>query len=393
MIEFDPFDYQFHEDPYPTYKRLREEAPCYHNPRIGFWALSRHEDVLAGFKDSELFSNKAGVALEQVQDNPEKALFILGMDPPRQQKFRGLVSKAFTGRRVDQLESRVREIARSHAQRASEAGECDYVQDFAGRLPMDVISEMLGLPEEDRDELRRQADLVMHREDGTTEIPVSSAAASLELITYYVDFVKERRRKNEDALVDALLEASVDGEKLTDEQVISFMFLMTIAGNETTTKLLANAVYWLAKNPEQRKLVEADRGMIPRWIEETLRFDNSSQILGRVATRDIEMHGETIKEGGRVLLLVGAANRDPSVFPDPDRYDLLRDTSDFVSFGKGVHFCLGARLARLEGLIGLETTLEYFPDYELDVDGLVRVHNTNVRGFAEMPIRFSPRAG
>ena len=393
MIEFDPFDYQFHEDPYPTYKRLREEAPCYHNPRIGFWALSRHQDVLAGFKDSELFSNKAGVALEQVQDNPEKALFILGMDPPRQQKFRGLVSKAFTGRRVDQLESRVREIARSHAQRASEAGECDYVQDFAGRLPMDVISEMLGLPEEDRDELRRQADLVMHREDGTTEIPVSSAAASLELITYYVDFVKERRRKNEDALVDALLEASVDGEKLTDEQVISFMFLMTIAGNETTTKLLANAVYWLAKNPEQRKLVEADRGMIPRWIEETLRFDNSSQILGRVATRDIEMHGETIEEGGRVLLLVGAANRDPSVFPDPDRYDLLRDTSDFVSFGKGVHFCLGARLARLEGLIGLETTLEYFPDYELDVDGLVRVHNTNVRGFAEMPIRFSPRAG
>ena len=127
--------------------------------------------------------------------------------------------------------------------------------------------------------------------------------------------------------------------------------------------------------------------------EETLRFDNSSQILGRVATRDIEMHGETIKEGGRVLLLVGAANRDPSVFPDPDRYDLLRDTSDFVSFGKGVHFCLGARLARLEGLIGLETTLEYFPDYELDVDGLVRVHNTNVRGFAEMPIRFSPRSG
>ncbi|MDG2306379.1 MAG: cytochrome P450 [Candidatus Binatia bacterium] len=388
MVHFDPFDYDFHEDPYPTYKRLREEAPCYHNSELEFWALSRHADVLAGFKDSDLFSNSKGVALEQVTDNAESALFILGMDPPRQQKFRGLVSKAFTGRRVDELEQRIRKIARSHAARAVEGGECDYVGDFAGKLPMDVISEMLGVPEGDRDELRAQADLVMHRADGTREIPNESAAASLELITYYVDFVKARRRSTGDGLVDALLTATVDGERLTDEQVISFLFLMTIAGNETTTKLLANAVYWLAKNPEQRRLVEADRSRIPQWIEETLRFDNSSQILGRVATRDVELHGETICEGGRVLLLVGAANRDPAVFEDPDRFDLTRDCTEFVSFGKGVHFCLGARLARLEGLIGLETALEFFPNYQVDDSSLVRVHNTNVRGFASMPITF-----
>ncbi len=388
MVHFDPFAYEFHEDPYPTYRRLREEAPCYRNEELEFWALSRHADVLAGFKDHELYSNTAGVALEQTTDDVEGALFILGMDPPRQQKFRGLVSKAFTGRRVDQLESRIREIARMHARRAAEAGACDYVQDFAGKLPMDVISEMLGVPECDRDELRAQADLVMHREDGSREIPDESAGASMELILYYVDFVKERRRSTGDGLVDALLEATVDGERLTDEHVISFLFLMTIAGNETTTKLLANALYWLAKNPEQRGLVEADHARIPQWIEETLRYDNSSQILGRVATRDIEMHGETIREGGRVLLLVGAANRDPAVFDDPDRFDVTRDCTDFVSFGKGVHFCLGARLARLEGLIGLETALEFFPDYEIDEGALVRVHNTNVRGFAQMPIRF-----
>lgn len=393
MIDFDPFDYDFHENPYPIYKRLREEAPCYHNPEVGFWALSRHADVVAGFKDFDLFSNRAGVSIEQVTDTPEQVLFILGMDPPRQQKFRGLVSKAFTGRRVDELAGRIREIARMHAQRAAESGHCDYIQDFAGKLPMDVISEMLGVPEADRDELRRQADLVMHREDGSRELPAVSAAASLELITYYIEFVRERRRATTDGLVDALLEASVDGERLTDEEVISFLFLMTIAGNETTTKLLGNAVYWLAKNPDQRRLVQADHALIPQWVEETLRYDNSSQILGRVATRDVEMHGETIEEGGRVLLLVGAANRDPEVFPDPDRYDITRDCTEFVSFGKGVHFCLGARLARLEGVIGLETSLEFFPNLEIDETKLVRVHNTNVRGFAEMPIRFGGDVG
>jgi len=389
MFRFDPYDYDFHEDPYPTYARLREEAPCYHNEELDFWALSRHRDVVAAFKDFELFSNRAGVALEQSTDDPESTLFILGMDPPRQQKFRSLVSKAFTGRRVDLLADRIREIARRHAARAAEGGQCDYVGAYAGLLPMDVISEMLGVPEADRAELRTQADLLMHREDGERGIPPAAMAASLELVAYYVDFVKTRRRVGGDGLVDALLEASIDGERLRDDQVISFLFLMTIAGNETTTKLLANALYWLGRNPGERRRVEVDRILVPRWVEETLRYDNSSQILGRMATRDVEMHGVRIREGGRVLLLVGAANRDPEVFPDPDRFDLGRDCGEFVSFGKGVHFCLGARLARLEGVIGLETALEFFPDYEIDESRLVRVHNTNVRGFSAMPIRFS----
>lgn len=392
MLDFDPFSYDFHEDPYPTYERLREEAPCYRSEALEFWALSRHADVVAAFKDHDLFSNRAGVALEQHStEDPEKALFILGMDPPRQQQFRGLISKAFTGRRVDLLAERIREIARAHARAAAESGSCDYIGDFAGKLPMDVISEMLGVPESDRDALRALADRVMHREEGVRAIPPESAAASLELITYYVDFVKERRLKSGGSLVDALLEATIEGERLTDENVISFLFLMTIAGNETTTKLLANAVYWLARNPEQRRRVEQDRGLVPRWVEETLRYDNSSQILGRLATRDVEFHGKTIPAGSRVLLLVGAANRDPRAFDDPDRFDIDRDCTEFVSFGKGVHFCLGARLARLEGVIGLETALEFFPDYEIDPAGLVRVHSTNVRGFAKMPIRFSAR--
>ena len=396
MIDFDPYDYAFHEDPYPLYARLRSEAPVYHNEAMGFWALSRHADVLRGFKDTEAFSNRAGVSLDQRQvADTEATMFILAMDPPRHAKFRALVSRAFTGRRVDLLEPRIREIARAHAERAVEraaaTGGCDYIHDFAGKLPMDVISEMLGVPADDRDELRAWADAVMHREDGRAGIPPAALQASAKLLQYFAKLVDERRRRPGDGLVEALLEAEVDGDRLTDRNVISFLFLMIIAGNETTTKLLANALYWISRFPDARRAVEGDPSLVPQWVEETLRFDNSSQILGRITTRDVSVRDTTIPKGERVLLLVGAANRDPDVFADPDRFDLARDTSESLSFGKGVHFCLGARLARLEGRIGLETTLEHFPRFEIDDAGLERVHSTNVRGFARMPIRFAKR--
>ena len=253
---------------------------------------------------------------------------------------------------------------------------------------MDVISELLGVPESDRDELRAWADLVLHREEGEKGLPKGAIEASAKLLQYFAQLVDERRARPHDTLVEALLAAEVDGERLTDRNVISFLFLMIIAGNETTTKLLANAVYWASRFPHVKDEVAADPRRIPLWVEETLRFDNSSQILGRVTTRDVAVRDRVIPKGERVLLLVGAANRDPDVFPDPDRFDLSRDTSESLAFGKGVHFCLGARLARLEGAIGLETTLEFFPGLEIDTAGLERVHSTNVRGFASMPVRF-----
>ncbi len=389
---FSPYAYEFHEDPYPIYRWLRDEAPAYWNDELRFWALSRYDDVLRGFQDWETFSNRAGVSLEQSEfGEPEQTTFFLAMDPPRHDRLRALVSRAFTGRRVEALEPRIRELARRYAARVAPQGACDFIGDFSARLPMDVISEMLGVPEEERDELRTWADLVVHREDGLPHIPPQALEASAKLIHHFAGMVEERRSRPQGGLVEALLEAEVDGERLSDRDVISFLFLMIIAGNETTTKLLGNALYWLAKNPEQRQLVERDRSLIPRWVEETLRYDNSSQILGRILTREIELHGQKLREGDRVLLLVGSANRDERAFADPDRFDILRDTSGHLSFGKGIHFCLGARLARLEARLGLETALEAFPEFEIDEAGIRRVHSSNVRGFASLPIRF--RAG
>jgi hypothetical protein len=247
---------------------------------------------------------------------------------------------------------------------------------------------MLGVPPEDRDTLRAWADLVMHREEGMSEVPPAGIAASGNLLQYFAKLVAARRAQPGEDLTSALLAAELDGERLTDRDVMAFLFLMIIAGNETTTKLLGNALYWLWRNPDQRALVREQADLVARWVEETLRYDNSSQALARTLTTDVSLHGQTMRAGDKLLLLIGAANRDERVFPDPDRYDLLRDHSESLSFGKGTHFCLGASLARLEGRVALEAVLRRFPDFDIDPAGLVRVHNPNVRGYAAMPITF-----
>jgi cytochrome P450 len=391
-VHFDPFAYGFHEDPYPIYRALRERAPLYRNDELRFWAFSRHADVLAGFKDWETFSNTGGVSLEMgaLGSDATAVLSFLGMDPPRHTRMRALVSKGFTPRRVTELEPRVRELAVGHLGRAREAGRFDFVADFAGRLPMDVVSELLGVPESDRDELRRWADLVLHRESGVADIPPEGIEASGKLLRYFVDVVAGRRRRPGSDLASALCAAELDGERLSDKDVIAFLYLMIIAGNETTTKLLANALYWLERHPAARARVTADPGLVPAWVEETLRYDNSTQLMARTATRDVERYGEKIRAGDKVLLLIGSANRDERVFPDPDVYDIGRDTSEHLSFGRGIHFCLGASLARLEARVALEEVLRRIPDWAIDPAGLERVHSTNVRGFSAMPVSFTP---
>ena len=391
MIHFDPFDYEFHEDPYPTYRRLREEAPIYFNDELGFWAFSRHADVLAGFKDWEHFTNTGGISLEvgQLSADSTAVLSILAMDPPRHDRIRALVSKGFTPRRVANLEPSIRALAVRYLDRVREAGSMDYVADFAGRIPMDVVSEMLGVPEADRDELRAWSDTILHREEGVRGVPPEGIAASGKLLQYFVKVVAERRRRPGEDLASALCAAEIDGEKLSDKDIIAFLYLMIIAGNETTTKLLANAVYWLERHPAVRKEVQEDPGLIPQWVEETLRFDNSTQLMARSVTRDFDYQGRALKRGQKVLLLIGSANRDERVFPSPDRYDLHRDTSQHLSFGRGTHFCLGAALARLEAKVSLEEVLRRIPDYEIDEARAVRVHSTNVRGFASLPMRFT----
>jgi cytochrome P450 len=390
MREFDPYAYETHEDPYPIYADLRAQAPVYRNDRLGFVALSRHADVLAAFGDVARFSNGLGVSLDPAATHPaaRATMSFLAMDPPRHTRMRGLVSRAFTPRRIADLEPRVRELACQHLARVAGDGRCDFVRDFAARLPMDVISEMLGVPEGDRDTLRGLADAVVHREEGMYDIPPAGMAAAAELLGYFTDVVAERRRRPGDDLSAALLTAEIDGDRLNDAEVVGFLFLMIIAGNETTAKLLGNALYWLWRNPEQRRAVDGDPRLVPRWVEETLRYDGSTQALARTLTGDVELHGERLLAGERVVLLIGSGNRDERVFPDADRFDVRRNTSDMLSFGHGLHFCLGAALARLESRVALEEVQARLRGWEIDPAGLVRIHSVNVRGFAAMPIEF-----
>jgi cytochrome P450 len=391
-VQFDPFAYEFHEDPYPVYAALRERALVYRNAEIGFWALSRHADVVAGFKDYERLCNSGGISLEMgdLGTDMSAVLSFLGMDPPRHTRMRGLVSRGFTPRRVAELEPRIRQMATAYIDRFIAKGRCDFVAELAGRLPMDVVSEMLGVPESDRDELRAWADTVLHRDEGVRGVPPEGVAASMKLLEYFFRLVASRRKQPGADLASALLQVEVDGDRLDERDIIAFCYLMIIAGNETTTKLLANALYWLEKNPAARAEVTANLALVPDWVEETLRYDNSTQLMARTATCDLELHGEKIRRGEKVLLLIGSANRDERVFARPELFDIHRDTSESLAFGKGIHFCLGAALARLEGRVSLEEVMRRLPDYRVDVEGIQRVHSTNVRGFSALPIAFTP---
>ncbi|MDX6284882.1 MAG: hypothetical protein QOG53_367 [Frankiales bacterium] len=389
----DPYDYRFHEDPYPFYAVLREQAPVYRNDERGFWALSRHADVMAAFRDADRFSSGDGVSLDPAASGPHasRMMSFLAMDQPRHGRMRALVSRGFTPRRVAMLEDRIREMTRAHLTPALEKGSFDFIDDLAGKVPMDVISELLGVPEADRAELRRLADIVVHREEGVLDVPQAAAEASLELVTYYVDLVASRRKSPRDDLTSALLEVEIDGERLTEEELVGFLFLMVVAGNETTTKLLGHAWYWAWKFPEQRVKPFGDPTRVNDWVEETLRYDASTQILARTVSVDVELHDVTMHPGDRLLLLLGSANRDPRVFPEPDTFDLDRDTSELASFGSGRHFCLGASLARLETRIVLDELVARVADYNIDESGARRVHSVNVRGFATLPTEVTLR--
>ncbi len=393
-VRFDPYDYRFHEDPYPTYQRLRTEAPLYHNPDLDFWALSRHSDVIAAFRDNHRLSSANGVSLDPAAWGPHahRVMSFLAMDDPRHMRMRRLVYKGFTPKRVAEMEDRIREITLEHLEPALARGRFDWIDEVAGKLPMDVISELMGVPEADRAEIRRLADLVVHREEGVLDVPVEAIESSITLYAYYADMVAQRRAAPRDDLTSALLEAEIDDDTLTDEEIIGFMFLMVVAGNETTTKLLGNALYWAGADPAEYAKVAADPDLVADWVEETLRYDTSSQIVARTATADLDYHGGTIPAGAKVLLLIGSANRDPAAFADGDSYRIDRnDGGALASFGAGVHFCLGAHLARLEATVVLGEFARRVARYEVDHGGIERVHSTNVRGFAQLPITVEVR--
>ncbi|WP_309648806.1 cytochrome P450 [Nocardioides sp.] len=404
-IQFDPYDYAFQDDPYPVYARLRAESPLHHDEQHDLWVLSRHADIQHAIRTEGVYSNAMGVSLDASAWNKDahRVMSFLGMDPPRQTRLRSLVSQGFTPRRVRELEPQIQRLTDLYLDRALEDDSFDWIQDFAGKLPMDVISEMMGVPEADRDELRRLADLLVHREDGLRDVPQAGMEAAIVLFGYYADMLAERRKQPRDDLTSALIavrQESEDGEgdRLTDEEIIGFLFLMVVAGNETTTKLLGNALFHLTRHPDQLAEVFADPDQaadpVVPWIEETLRFDPSTQMLARHLLADVELHGKVAPAGSKLLLVLGSANRDAEVFSRPDDFDIRRDKAEvaqLLSFGGGRHFCLGANLARLEAQVALRELVRRVRTVEVDHRAAVRVHSTSVRGFSAMPVRVERR--
>ncbi len=402
-IVFDPFDYGFQEDPYPVYARCRAEEPLHHNATHDFWVLTRHADVQHAFRSEGVYSNAMGVSLEPSAWGPHahKVMSFLGMDGERQKRLRSLVSKGFTPRRVTELAPRVERLTDhylTHCLERAESGQgFDWITDFAAKLPMDVISELMGVPGADRDELRRLADTVVHREDGVHDVPEAGVAASLDLVVYYADMLAQRKKQPTDDLTSALLVAEIDGDRLADDEIIAFLFLMVVAGNETTTKLLGHALFHLTRHDDQdaevfgRGSVEAgpDLELVAPWIEETLRFDTSSQVLVRHLLADVEVDGVVAPAGARLALCLGSANRDERVFARADVFDVHRPKEELarsVSFGGGRHFCLGANLARLEAQIALRELVTRVRRIEVAHDDCRRVHSVSVRGFSSVPV-------
>jgi cytochrome P450 len=390
-LVFNPFGFSHHDDPYVTYKRMRDHAPLYRNPELEFWALSRFDDVQEGFRDTELLSSAGGIALENRRPIGESIGFdqMIEFDPPEHTVLRKLVSRVFTIRTVAKMEDEIRAIFTTYLDRIIEKGSAEVVADLTSPYPMDVIAAVLGVPEADRHGLRLSSDKIMIREDGVMSVPPEAAEGMFGLLEYFMADLPQRRAGKGSGLINDLVDVEFEGRRLTKEELLGFCVLFVIAGHETTTKMVANALELLSRHPEQKAAIAADPGLVPEAVEEVLRFHNSTQYMHRTLTRDHEMHGQEMKAGDSVLLVIGAANHDDREFgPTAEDFDIFRRPERHLSFGYGAHFCLGAALARMEGKVALEEIFRRIPDYEVDDDAKVRFHSSNVTGWKSLPITF-----
>ena len=395
-LVYNPYSFSVHDNPFDTYRRLRDDAPAYWNPDLEFWALSRFDDVQEAFRDYETYSSAGGVALEgrrSIDRTNPRYDELIEIDPPEHTALRAVVSRVFTPRRVAQMEDEVRRIVTHYIDQVIESGHADLMADLAGCFPMDVISAVLGIPAADRDRIRECADRGLIREDGSMEIPHDAVEAIFEVLDYFAGDLARRRTGEApgEGLISDLLELEVDGRALTEKELLGFCLLFSFAGFETTAKMVANAVELLSLHPDQRAALTADPSLIPQTVEEVVRFHSSVQYMHRTLTRDIEMHGQQMREGDSVLLLIGAANQDEREFgPTAGEFDIFRNPERHLGFGYGVHFCLGAALARLEGRVALEEIHRRIGDYAVDHDNKVRFHSGNVSGWKSLPIEFTP---
>lgn len=389
---WDPYDVTIDADPYPVWKRLHDEAPVYRNERFDFWALSRFADVEAAHRDPATYSSAHGTVLELMSERGAPTAMMIFLDPPDHTRVRSLVSRAFTPRRIEGLQGHIRELCARLLDPHVGAGAFDFVQDFGAPLPSMVISELLGVPEADREAVRHLIDTTFHLDPDQGMVNDIALTARIELWTYLTDLVRDRQARPRDDMVSDLAAAELgeaDGStrRLTTEEQVEFANLLVSAGTETVARLLGFAAVALDAHPDQRAELAADPGLLPGAVEELLRYEPPSPVQGRWTTREVEVHGTTIPAGAKVLLLTGSAGRDERTYPEPDRFDVHRRFDHHVSFGYGVHFCLGAALARMEGRIGLEEVLARFPEWTVDHANAVRLHTSTVRGWVNLPVR------
>ena len=388
MAEYSPFDQDIVHNPFPAYRALRDEAPVYHNEQVGFWALSRYDDVVAAHLDTDVFSSTEGVTIEGIDRGMP---FLIVKDPPEHTWHRKIAARMFTPRRIAALEPFVRTTAARLLDQVADADEFDLVEHFSFRLPLDVISELIGIPGSERERIHRLSDRLVARDEGLT-VSDDAALASMELAQIFSDLVSDRRRNPGDDVITMLMNTEVEDDNgnvrsLDDNELASRFLELAFAGHETVAKLIPNGVIALSWYPDQRRELVADPGLMANAVEEMLRWDPPSHYQGRWTTRDVEMHGTVIPEGQRVILITASAVHDERKYPDPELFDIHRDIDRHVSFGLGRHLCLGPSLARLETIVAFEELLKRFPDFTFDETGVERAYSSNVRGLAKLPLR------
>ncbi|MGA3252572.1 MAG: cytochrome P450 [Mycobacterium sp.] len=393
QLVFDPFSEEYFNNPFDIYRRMREEAPLYYDEKEDFYALTRHEDVAAAFKDFESFSSARGCDLAMVRkgDVPQKS--IIFMDPPDHRHMRSLLNKAFTPRAIQSQKETVIELIDKYLSKA-DPDNFDVVQDFSGPFPVEVITRMAGVPEEYRQQVRHWIDTSLHHEPGQIEISETAMQANIDTAMYYFTLIQQRREDPQDDMISRLIAAEIPCEdgpprQLDDIEITGFATLLGGAGAETVTKLLGTAAVTFARNPEQWQKLLDDRSKIPAAVEELLRYEGPVQYNVRYTLKEARVSGGVIPAGKPVFLIGASANRDSDAFADADVFDIDRDRSEAqnLGLGYGIHSCLGAALARMESAIALDKLLDFMPRYEVNWDGLQRVHMQNVAGWQNVPVR------
>ncbi len=389
-LYYDPYDFEIDTDPYPIWRRLREERPLYYNERYDFYALSRFDDVERGLIEWKTYSSAKGTLLELIKSDMEMPPgSIIFEDPPDHNLHRGLLSRVFTPRKMNAIEPKVREFCARSLDPLRDSGGFDFIADLGAQMPMRTIGMLLGIPEQDQEALRDSIDAGLRLEEGT--MPDTSYFDADRQASNFDEYIDWRSEHPSDDLMTELLQAEFEDEtgttrRLTRSEVVNVVNLIAAAGNETTTRLIGWTGKVLADHPDQRRRIVEDRSLVPNAIEELLRFEPPSPTQARYVTQDVGHHGEVLPEGSVVLLLNGSGNRDDRRFPEGDRFDVTRQIDHHLAFGYGLHFCLGAALARLEGRVALDEVLQRFPSWEVDWDNATQARTSTVRGWERLPV-------